>query len=68
MTTRRQFVQMSAAALATPLLPGHARAQAWPTRPIRAVIPFAAGSSLDIVGRLVCDPLAGQLRDRKSVV
>jgi tripartite-type tricarboxylate transporter receptor subunit TctC len=61
MTTRRQFVQMSAAALATPLLPGHAFAQAWPTRPIRAVVPFAAGSSVDIVGRLVLDPLAAQL-------
>jgi hypothetical protein len=61
MTTRRQFVQRSAAALATPLLPGQAFAQAWPSRPIRAMIPFAPGSSLDIVGRLVCDPLAGQL-------
>jgi hypothetical protein len=61
MTTRRQFVQMSAAALATPLLPRKTFAQAWPVRPIRAMIPFAAGSSLDIVGRLVCDPLAGQL-------
>src|SRR6185503_13011137 len=61
MTTRRQFVQMSAAALATPLLSTRAFAQAWPSRPIRAMIPFAPGSSLDIVGRLVCDPLATQL-------
>ena len=61
MTTRRQFVQMSAAALATPLLSRQALAQAWPSRPIRAMIPFAAGSSLDIVGRLVCDPLSTQL-------
>ena len=65
MTTRRQFVQTSAAALATPLLPrktfAQASTQTWPSRTIRAMIPFAAGSSLDIVGRLVCDPLAGQL-------
>src|SRR5258708_26794010 len=61
MTTRRQFVQWSAAALATPLLPRKTFAQAWPVRPIRAMIPFAPGSTLDIVGRLVCDPLAGQL-------
>ena len=61
MTTRRQFVQLSAAALATPLLSRKTFAQAWPSRPIRAMIPFAAGSSLDIVGRLVCDPLATQL-------
>jgi tripartite-type tricarboxylate transporter receptor subunit TctC len=61
MTTRRRFSQTSTAALATPLLPRKTFAQAWPSRPIRAMIPFAAGSSLDIVGRLVCDPLAGQL-------
>src|SRR5438046_7705071 len=61
MTTRRQLVRWSAAALATPVLARQAFAQAWPARPIRAMIPFAAGSSLDIVGRLVCDPLAGQL-------
>ena len=44
-----------------PALPHDAFAQAWPARPIRAMIPFAAGSSLDIVGRLVLDPLSSQL-------
>jgi tripartite-type tricarboxylate transporter receptor subunit TctC len=61
MTSRRQFLQLSAAALAAPALSRHAFAQAWPARPIRAMIPFAAGSSLDIVGRLVLDPLSSQL-------
>ena len=61
MTTRRQFLNVAAAALAAPALPRLARAQSWPTRPIRAMIPFAPGSSLDIVGRLVLDPLASQL-------
>ena len=65
MTTRRQFVQLGAAALAGAALPVAALAQGsaqnWPTRPIRAMIPFAAGSSLDIVGRIVMDPLAAQL-------
>jgi tripartite-type tricarboxylate transporter receptor subunit TctC len=60
MPTRRQFVQLSAAAMAGAALPGAAFAQAWPTRPIRAMIPFAAGSSLDIVGRIVMDPLSAQ--------
>jgi tripartite-type tricarboxylate transporter receptor subunit TctC len=62
MTTRRQFVQL-AAAMAGAALPGAAFAQApaWPTRPIRAMIPFAAGSSLDIVGRIAMDPLSVQL-------
>ncbi|AMN40809.1 Bug family tripartite tricarboxylate transporter substrate binding protein [Rhodoplanes sp. Z2-YC6860] len=63
MTTRRQFVQLAAAAVGGATLPGaaFAQAQAWPTRPIRAMIPFAAGSSLDIVGRIVMDPLSAQL-------
>jgi tripartite-type tricarboxylate transporter receptor subunit TctC len=61
MTTRRTFLTMSAAAMAAPALPRVAAAQAYPTRPIRAMVPFAAGSSLDIVGRIVMDPLSRQL-------
>jgi len=61
MTTRRQFVRLGAAALAGAALPGAALAQAWPTRPIRCMIPFAAGSSLDIVGRIAMDPVSAQL-------
>jgi tripartite-type tricarboxylate transporter receptor subunit TctC len=36
-------------------------AQPWPTKPIRAVVPFAAGSSTDIVPRLVFAQLSQQL-------
>ncbi len=61
MTTRRTFLHLAAAALATPALPRLAGAQAWPTKPIRAVIPFTAGSTIDIVGRIVLDPLSQQL-------
>jgi tripartite-type tricarboxylate transporter receptor subunit TctC len=65
MTNRRQFVQLGAAAMAGAALPGAAfaqtPAQAWPTRPVRCMIPFAAGSSLDIVGRIVMDPVSSQL-------
>ena len=61
MTTRRTFLTMSAAALAAPALLRSAAAQAYPTRPIKAMVPFAAGSSLDIVGRIVMDPLSRQL-------
>jgi tripartite-type tricarboxylate transporter receptor subunit TctC len=61
MTTRRTFLTMSAAALAAPALPRIAAAQKYPTRQIRAMVPFAAGSTLDIVGRIVMDPLSRQL-------
>jgi tripartite-type tricarboxylate transporter receptor subunit TctC len=61
MTTRREFIKGTTAALAATVMPGSASAQAWPSRTIRAVVPFAAGSSLDIAGRLVLDPVSGQL-------
>src|SRR5215475_6887737 len=60
-TTRRRFLQLAWATLATPALPQVARAQVWPARAIRAMVPFSAGSSLDIVGRIVLDPLSSQL-------
>ena len=39
------------AATLTPTL-AHAQAQEWPTSPIRAIVPFAAGSATDTVARL----------------
>jgi tripartite-type tricarboxylate transporter receptor subunit TctC len=61
MTTRRKFLTAAAAGLAVPALARSALAQAWPSRPIKAVIPFTAGSTVDIVGRIVLDPLSQQL-------
>jgi hypothetical protein len=61
MTSRRRFVHLAGAALIAPVLAHSARAQAWPTRPIRAIIPFSAGSTLDVVGRIVLDPLGAAL-------
>ena len=62
MTTRRRFLTLSAAALALPSLSRETSAQAWPAgRPIRAICPFTAGSTIDILGRIVTDPLAQAL-------
>jgi len=58
MTNRRQFLHLAAGALAAPALPGLAAAQAYPSRTVRAVVPFGAGSTIDIVGRIVMDPLS----------
>jgi tripartite-type tricarboxylate transporter receptor subunit TctC len=61
MTSRRRFLHLAGAALVLPALAPRARAQAWPTRPIKAVIPFSAGSTIDVVGRIVLDPLGAAL-------
>ena len=37
------------------------RAEIWPSRLIKAVIPFGAGSATDVVPRLVFDRLAAEL-------
>lgn len=37
------------------------QAQTWPTKPLRAFIPFAAGSATDLVPRAVFEVLAGEL-------
>ena len=36
-------------------------AQAWPTKPVRFVVPFPAGGSTDVVGRLVAEHLRQSL-------
>ena len=59
--TRRRHLGLLGAALATPMLPRLSRAQAWPSKQIRAVVPFTAGSTIDIVARIVFEPLSHQL-------
>jgi tripartite-type tricarboxylate transporter receptor subunit TctC len=62
MTTRRGFLGIAGAALSSPVLPRIVSAEpSWPSRPIRAIVPFSAGSSIDIVGRIVLDPVSQRL-------
>lgn len=59
--TRRHFLQAAACAAAAPTLsalPAFAQDAPWPTRPLRIIVPFGAGSGNDIVARLVGDHLA----------
>src|SRR5262245_60911573 len=37
-------------------------AQAWPSRPIKAIVGFPAGGIMDVLTRVVCDQLSPQLR------
>jgi tripartite-type tricarboxylate transporter receptor subunit TctC len=61
--SRRQFLKLSAAALSAPAVARSAFAQTvWPAaKPIRAIVPFSAGSTIDILGRIVLDPVSRQL-------
>lgn len=51
------------AILAAPLLaaPALARAQSWPTRPVRIIVPYPPGGPTDIAGRVVAAGLQAQL-------
>ena len=40
------------------VLPLAAAAQQWPSKPIHAIVPFGAGSTIDILGRIVLEPLS----------
>jgi tripartite-type tricarboxylate transporter receptor subunit TctC len=58
---RRQFLHLAAGAAALSALPRMARAQAYPSRPVRIIAPFPAGSTTDIVARLIGQWLSDQL-------
>src|SRR5262245_13951259 len=58
---RRRFLQLVAGAAALPALPQVARAQAYPSRPVRLIIGIAPGSGPDIVGRLIGQWLSDRL-------
>jgi tripartite-type tricarboxylate transporter receptor subunit TctC len=57
---RRTFV-LAATALAAFAAAGAASAQAWPTKPVRLIVPFAPGGTTDIVARVVAPGLSKEL-------
>ena len=58
---RRQFLHLAAAAAAPLALSRFAWAQAYPTRPVRVIVGFPAGSTSDIYARLVGQWLSERL-------
>jgi tripartite-type tricarboxylate transporter receptor subunit TctC len=56
---RRQFLRLSAGAAAIPAVSRIAAAQTYTTRPTTMIVPFAAGGTTDVIGRV----LAARMRD-----
>lgn len=61
---RFNVVQWSVAALAAASIAGYGTAaepQAWPTKPVRLVVPYVPGGATDLVSRTVAERLTGVL-------
>ena len=58
---RRRFLQMAAGAAALPAVSRIARAQSYPTKPIRLIIGYPPGGSADITARLTGQWLSERL-------
>ena len=58
---RRKFLHLAASAAALPAFPHVARAQAYPTRPVRIIVGFPAGGATDILARLTGQWLSDRL-------
>src|SRR5262245_63596702 len=58
---RSQFLHLAAGAAALPAVPRFAQAQAYPSRPVRVIVPVAAGGGSDITARLMGQWLSERL-------
>src|SRR5215471_15193930 len=58
---RRQFLHLAAAAAALPAVSRIARAQTYPTRPVRLIVGWPPGGAADLFARLIGQPLSERL-------
>src|SRR5262245_16303915 len=59
--TRRRLLALATASLALPAIARRASAQAYPSRPVRLIVPVAAGGANDTTARLFAQRLAEHL-------
>jgi tripartite-type tricarboxylate transporter receptor subunit TctC len=59
--TRRRCLTIAALALAGAAALPVARAQSYPTKPVRLIVPFAPGGTTDIIARVVAEKINGPL-------
>jgi len=57
---RRTFLHLASTAVALPAVSRMVRAQAYPARPVRILVGFAAGQAIDIIVRIVAQSLSAQ--------
>ena len=62
--SRRGLVRLTISTLALPAMPRMARAEIYPERPVRVIVGLAAGTSPDIIARLLAEWLSEQLGQR----
>src|SRR5262249_1014813 len=58
---RRRFLHLAAGAAALPAMSRIARAQAYPTRPVRIIVGFPPGGGTDVIARLMGQSLSERL-------
>src|SRR3954465_14469445 len=58
---RRQFLRLASTAAAVLAAPRSVRAQAYPDRPVRMIVPYAPGGPTDVITRLLAQRLTEHL-------
>jgi len=58
---RRKFLHLAAGAAALPVVSRAASAQAYPTRPVRFIVPLAPGGGLDFIARVIGEYLSHEI-------